>query len=50
MTSLHDAINKVLTRDSSDSNYVVDVDTWPKFCNSDISMREVIITSILTGF
>ena len=30
-----------------DSNYIVDVVMWPKFGNSSISMREVIITSIL---
>ena len=31
----------------SDSNYVVDMVMWPKFGNSSISIREVIITSIL---
>ena len=42
--SLHDVTNK---------NYygtqiiIVDVVMWPKFDNSSISMREVIITSIL---
>ena len=36
--------NKTL---SCDSNYIVDVFMWPKFGNSSISMREVIITSIL---
>ena len=36
--------NKIL---SHDSNYIVDVFMWPKFGNSSISMREVIITSIL---
>ena len=30
-----------------DSNYIVNVVTWLKFGNSSISMREVIITSIL---
>ena len=30
-----------------DSNYVVDVVMWPKFGNPSISMREVVITSIL---
>ena len=39
-----DATNKML---SSDSNYTVDLVMWPKFGNSCISMREVIITSIL---
>ena len=42
--SILDAINKILSRDS---NYVLDVVIWPKFGNSSISMREVIITSIL---
>ena len=32
---------------SGDSNYIVEVIMWPKFGNSSISMREVIITSIL---
>ena len=30
-----------------DSNYTVDVVMWPKFGNCSVSMREVIITSIL---
>ena len=42
--SVHDVTNKILSRDS---NYIVDVVMWPKFGNSSISMREVIITSIL---
>ena len=42
--SVHDVTNKILSRDS---NYIVDVIMWPKFGNSSISMREVIITSIL---
>ena len=29
-----------------DLNYIVDVVLWPKFGNSSISMREVIMTSI----
>ena len=29
-----------------DLNYIVDMVMWPKFGNSSISMREVIITSI----
>ena len=43
---LHDyeVTNKIL---SCDSNYVADVVMWPKFGNSSISIREVIITSIL---
>ena len=39
-----DVTNKILSRDS---NYIVDVFMWPKFGNSNISMREVIITSVL---
>ena len=42
--SVHDVTNKILSRDS---NYIVDVVMWPKFGNSSISVREVIITSIL---
>ena len=41
---VHDVINKFLSRDS---NYIVDVVICPKFDNFSISMREVIITSIL---
>ena len=37
-------IKLVLLRDS---NYIVDVAMWSKFGNSNISIREVIITSIL---
>ena len=44
ITSVSDVTNKIL---SCDSNYIVDVVMWPKFGNSSISMREVIITSIL---
>ena len=40
---VYDVTNKILSRDS---NYIVDVVIWPKFGNSSISMREVIITSI----
>ena len=39
---VHDVTNKILSRDS---NYIVDVVMWPKFGNSSISIREVIITS-----
>ena len=39
---VYDITNKIL---SPDSNYIVDVVIWPKFGNSSISMREVIITS-----
>ena len=38
---------KILSRDAK---YIVDVAMWPKFDNSKISMREVIITSVLLGF
>ena len=31
-------------------NYIVNVAMWPKFGNSTISMKEVIISSILYGF
>ena len=41
---VNDITSKIL---SSDSNYIVDVFTWPKFGNSSISMKEVITTSIL---
>ena len=44
---VHDVTNKILSRDS---NYIIDVVMWPKFGNSSISMRKVIITSILWGF
>ena len=40
----HDVTKPIL---SSDSNYNVNVVMWPKFGNSSISVREVIITSIL---
>ena len=42
--SVHDVTNKILSRDS---NYIIDVVMWPKFGNCNISMRKVIITSIL---
>ena len=32
------------------SNYIADVVMWLKFENSNISIRKVIITSILPGF
>ena len=43
----HDVTNKIL---SPDSNYNVNAVMWPKFGNSSISVREVIIISILEGF
>ena len=39
-----DVTNKILSRDL---NYIVDLVMWPKFGNTSISMREMIITSIL---
>ena len=45
--SVHDVTNKDL---SCDSNCIVDVLIWPKFRNSSISVRKVIIISILQGF
>ena len=42
--SFDDAANKIL---SHDENYIVDAAMWPKFGNFSISMKEVIITSIL---
>ena len=41
--SVNDVTNKILSRDS---NYIVDAAIWPKFGNSSISMRKVIINSI----
>ena len=41
---VHKFIDKILSRDS---DYIVDVVMWPKFGNSNISMREVIKTLIL---
>ena len=38
--SVHDVNNKILSRDS---NYNVNMVMWPKFGNSSISLREVII-------
>ena len=44
--SVHNGSKKTL---SFESNNIVHVVMWPKFGNSSISMREVIITSILSG-
>ena len=44
ITYAHDVTNKIL---SSESNYIADVIMWPKFGNSSISLREVILTSML---
>ena len=45
--SVHDVTNKIL---SHNSNYNEDVVMWPKFGNSSIFMREIIIISTLKGF
>ena len=45
--SAHDVTTKFL---SHDSNYVIDAVMWVKFGNCSISMRKVIIISILQGF
>ena len=42
--SAQDLTNKILSRNS---DYNVDVVMWPKVGNSSISVKEVIITSIL---
>ena len=44
MIYVNDVTSKIL---SCDSSYIVDVVKWPKFGNCSISMREVIIISIL---
>ena len=44
MISVYDIINKSW---SSNSNYIIDVVKWPKFGNSNASLREVMIISIL---
>ena len=41
---VHEVINKIL---SNDSNHIVDVAMWPKFGNSSVFVREVIIISNL---
>ena len=45
--SAYDVTNTIL---SLDSNYNGNVVMWPKFGNSSICAREVIITSIFLGF
>ena len=42
ITFVHDITNKILL---PDSNYIVDVVTGTKFCNSSISITEFIATS-----
>ena len=44
IVSVHDVINTILSRDP---NYNVNLVLWQKFGKSSISVREVIITSIL---
>ena len=44
ITSVYGVTRKILSRDW---NYIVDVVMWPKFGNSSIYMKGVIITSIL---
>ena len=45
---VHDVTNKILSHDSNYIvDYILDVVTWPKLGNSNISRREVIINSIL---
>ena len=46
-TYVSDVTNKFLSRDSI---YIVNVFMWPKSGNSSMSMREIIIISILKGF
>ena len=47
ITLVCDVTNKVLPHDS---NYIVDLVMWPKSGNTSISLKEVIITSILYRF
>ena len=44
LTSVHELTNKIVL---CESNYIVGLVMWPKFGNSSVSIREVIITSIL---
>ena len=44
--SVHDVTTKIL---SCDSNCIIDVAVWPMFGKFSISMRNVIITSIVQG-
>ena len=45
--SIYGDTSKILSRDSS---HIIDVAMWPKFGTSSITMKEVIIISILLGF
>ena len=42
--SVYDVANEILSREL---NHIAEVIMWPKFGSSSISMREVIMTSIL---
>ena len=42
--SVYDVISKILSHDLS---YIMDMVMWPKFGNSSVCIREVIITSVL---
>ena len=44
INSVHDVTSKILSRDS---NYIKDMVMWPKSGKTRISVREVIMTSIL---
>ena len=44
---IHDVSNKIISREL---NYIVHLFMWPKFGNCNISMRELITTSILQAF
>ena len=43
-------MSKTSPKNSLDLNYIVDVVLWRKFGNSSISIGEIIITSVLSGF
>ena len=46
--SVHDVTNKILSRDLSYNIYIyIYMVRWPKVCCSSISMRKVMITSVL---
>ena len=47
MIFVHDVSNKIL---SYDSNYIAHGVMWPKFSDSSISMKEVIVKRYLWGF
>ena len=44
LISVHELTSKIV---SCESSYIVGLVMWPKFGNSSVSIREVIITSIL---